>query len=669
MSRKVGLIFIEDTGKSTNQNSLEHYRNLCDLTKKCHKSEIKKICEECKKHISGLELICLCNYIKPTQNVSNELLFFIMEKCKKICNFCQYKKQSRLYDAIKQLPYFQIVQLFSFEYLCKTSEIIDNIILSKINEIPMKDMMHIIEHNKKIKIPASIVQKLINSINSNYSNTNDSFLLLNKLIDQDQFIDDHSKILTRFIMQLMKKNKLSLFDKTKLLPFFQSDYLLEYALATQNYDCVKEIISNCNIVHISDKHYDTILWLYSNDFSGLCTKLTNITELISFNYKRYIANGSFDLIVNPSKILLTVGKLHTKSNVNEVDKLSDNQRYYTFIENMSSKKRPYVIYQTESGDVGVDMGGVSRDFYTQSFIEVKDYFVEVDGYYSIPLESEITPKNWKMIGLIAGRSSLCENISPSINIHPILCYLLLEGGGHISFDNLISALDYFSLEIIDNLLKLLKMPENDYKDFMELQGEDPDLEPKKYIMNILINKFINKNVIAFVNGFRNVSKNVLFVKYINFISFYKFMCGVESYNITKINAHSLKNNFEVHEDIYSDKELKIANQFKEAFLEVLEELNVNNIAKLKFFLKYWLGTSSINSFNDKFCKVELTNYNDTFGCFKSSTCFNKLYVYRFAVLPFANNKKELRKKIIEIMDKSLTNQQIVESIGLHMQTA
>lgn len=675
--------------------SFAEYKQLCGYAKVCHKNELVRITAECKEHIecaldknkkisklkqklddedSGfvhpVSLVslekkenakCLCNYLNCSAIVSEDLLFFVALKCKSVCGFCFFKNKSVVYKIIQNLKYHQIKQIIDLPTIIKTKEIIDSILKNNMNEMSLDDLMQIISLKEGIRLDKGVVKKLLGAINYEEMDiTSGSFKIINKLITQEQFIEDNNKLLTTFLIELMTKKKMHIFEKRKLVPFFRSDYLLEHALTTSNYDCVKEIIKNSDLVHIGAKHYYTILWLYYDNFEELCTKLTNLTELIAYQYKNYLVTGSFDMPVNPSKIIETLGKIGTE----------DENEY--FMENLVSKKRPYVKYRCDAGEVGVDMGGVSRDFYTQFFIETKQYFEENDGHF-IPErpgpETKLTEGVWRIIGIICCRSIFCENISPSINFHPILCYLLLNGGYNMNFDNMSLSLKYFSLEYIENLMKLLEMKEDDYKDFMELQGEKEVIPQKKYIMKILVQKYINPNVISFVNGFRDMLKNLLFVKYVNLISFHKFVCGIECYNIIKANVHSLRNNLSINEYIDKKREKEIGEIYKTAFLNVLEDLNLKNVKKLKSFLKYWFGTSSINSFAEKKAVVELSSRDDMYGCFKSSTCFNKLYVYRQSILQFANDTKELEKKITQIIDKSLTNQEFVESLGLHMQTA
>lgn len=635
--------------------SLTEYRAICDKAKINRKNELPKISLECINYIESniAHVKCLCNYIKIS-NLTNELLFTIVQKCKQLCNFCRFKNYSILYKNINELKYHQLRQIFTPENITESKEILDDIISTKINEMTQADLLHFVSIVQDININPSTVKKLLKSINyeGNWKK-NMGFQIINELIVREKFIDKNNRLLTDFIMELMNKNKLHIFERNRLIPFFKSDYLLEHALITKNYDCAKDIINNSELIHVGSKHYDTVLWIYHDNFSQLCTKLTNLTELIAYQYKNYLADGAFDLIVNPSKMLETIGKIDTKKS------------YTNIVADLLSRKRPYIIYQSEAGSVGIDAGGLTRDFYTQFFIEVKEFFEEVDNHY-IPRKDVLNDEQWRLIGYICGRSVLCEDISPSINLHPIICYFMLSDGYNVSYHDITVALKYFSLEYIENLMKLELFTEDEYKDFMELQNEKEVIPVKKYIMQIITQKYVNKNVINFVNGFRKITKSVLFSQYFNLVSFHKFVCGNEKYNIIRSNIHSLKNDLYITEQIDKTKEEPMGDLFKNVFLEILEEMNNNELGKLKSFLKYWFGTNSINSFAGKKSHVELVPYDYMYGCFKSSTCFHALYINRQKVV---QHRHKMRELIIETINRSLENQSEVEKLGLHMQTA
>ncbi len=129
----------------------------------------------------------------------------------------------------------------------------------------------------------------------------------------------------------------------------------------------------------------------------------------------------------------------------------------------------------------------------------------------------------------------------------------------------------------------------------------------------------------------------------------------EKYNILENNSHSLKNNCEL---------VGITNpKFAQAFFEVLNDLNLTDVNKLKSFLQFWLGKSSIRSFNGERCKIVQTTYQ-LHGCIKSSTCFNQIYVERTLT-----EGDSLKSYLIESINKTLNNQLISETAGLNMQNS
>jgi hypothetical protein len=273
--------------------------------------------------------------------------------------------------------------------------------------------------------------------------------------------------------------------------------------------------------------------------------------------------------------------------------------------------------------------------------------------------------------MMLARSVFCENISPGLNLHPILVYLMLNGNEGVKPRDLLAALRPFSIDCLDYMSKILDMPAHEYQQFMDLQGEDPALDPRQYAMNCIVEKYVCGPVIALVKGFR-VRKNMhdRLTENLQLQNFHAYLCGTVSYNIQKANPFSLKANLEI---FYSDEDsarLNDATQvFTQTLVEVLDHLNTTDVDKLKAFLKFWYGTSSIQSFDNKKATVQFLRNDGTsgFDCFESSTCFYKLYVYQKIALDYCRNKTRLREKIVQMIDTTLANQALVETAGLNMQ--
>jgi len=339
-------------------------------------------------------------------------------------------------------------------------------------------------------------------------------------------------------------------------------------------------------------------------------------------------------------------------------------------EKLMMPQRLYIVYEDELGnETGVDEGGLTRDFYSSFHIQIKECFEEVDGYL-MPKSGTLTLVEWKIVGIIMSRSIFSENISLSLNLHPLLCYWF-QNGSQISMNNLFSAMKPFEIDYMDNMEKLTKMPSETYEEFMVLQGEDGSVPCNTYAMNCIIDKYVSEPVKRLVSGFREqFDKHWGIKKYMNLDVFYRFVRGVEHYNICKTNSLSMKENLVVSCNDNPSPHIDAAlATIKETFIEVIDHLNSTDINKLKAFLKFWYGTSSIQSFENKKATVRLLRNDELHGipCFESSTCFYTLYVYQPLLMKNSKHKDKLFQDIMNMIDVTLTNQGLVESAGLYMQ--
>jgi len=651
--------------------SLQQFYHLCENLKRAHKKDKSRL-DLCKEHINSLDVKCLCKYIDLTL-LSNELLYFTVMKCKNLCNLCIYSNKIHLYNKIKNLKYIELKHIFDL-YDPNNNNILQNIIETKSNEISFNDLYDYIDKNSNLNISKYSIDDCINGIKKTniieIENSN-SYKLFNLILTKKIIVEKYNKDILNFIMYIINKQLIKKFDMKLLKPFFQSDNLLNVSLESRQYDCCEYIIDNSESIYVNPKYFYDIIYLYSYNFKIIGEKLVNLPELVSYKY-HYDSHNSeddsdqFQIHINPSKL---------------IESLFEYNSHNKFIDNVGSLKTETIEYKTDLGFVGIDAGGLTRDFYTQFGIQLKEYFIELDGFL-IPDHKKLDLVKWKLLGMIFARSIYYNNISPSINLHPILCFFLVNGRNKFKFSQLINSLLYFDLEFMDNLIKLEKFNDNEYREFLDSMGEEEYISKIKYMMSIIMDKYINDVIINFVNGFRTVSENLVYTQFANIVSLYKFIALNDKYNI-KSNSHlSLEQNLQVSiESISSNDEdlqkyLKISGEkqekiIKKVFIDVLDELNNNDIIKMKKFIKYWFGTNSINNFSNESIKpkLRLSLSNVGYGCFRACTCFTELSVYKPMVLTYIDKYDLMKKCFYEIIDKSLQNQDLMESVGMFMQIA
>lgn len=654
-------------------NSLQQFYHLCENLKRSHKKDKSRL-ELCKEYINDLEAKCLCKYI-DCAILSNELLYFILIKCKNLCNLCIYPNKIFLYTKIKSLKYMELKNIFDL-YDPNNNNILQNIIETKSNEIPFIDLYDFIDKIPNLNLSKYSIDDCINGMKkSNIIITNStSYKLFNLILTKKIIIEKYNKEILQFIIYIINNKLIKLFDMKLLRPFFQSDNLLNVSLESRQYDCCEYIIDNSESIYVNPKYFYDIIYMYSYNFKIIGEKLVNLPELISYKYQQsnfssYNTDDSekeFQIHINPSKL---------------IESLFEYNSHKQFIDNTGSLKTEIIKYKTELGFVGIDAGGLTRDFYTQFGIQLKEYFIELDGFL-IPDSKKFDLVKWKLLGMIFARSIYYNNIAPSINLHPVICFFLVNGRNKFKFSQLINSLLYFDLEFMDNLVKLEKFSDDEYKEFLDSMGEEKFISKIKYMMSIIMDKYINDVIINFVNGFRVVSENLVYTQFANIVSLYKFIAMNDKYNI-KSNSHlSLQQNLIVSiESISSNDEdlqkyLKVSGEkqekfIKNVFIDLLEELNNNDIDKMKKFMKYWFGTNSINNFSNENIKpkLRLSLANVGYGCFRACTCFTELSVYKPLVLTYIDKYDLMKKCFNEIIDKSLQNQDLMESVGMFMQMA
>lgn len=653
------------------QSPLDKFKTICGNARLYNKKDVPKKAQECKELLKSYSK-CMCIQIPIANGFSPDLLHFVVTKCKQNCGLCQYKNPKDMIRFMSNFGYHAITKIMPIAQIIGSFEILEHVIQNHLHEMPKCDVVKIVEKEKDPLISEKTMSNILDAIHQTEDIAQilrlNAYILLKAWIKEPSIIEDHWDALYHFVLELHRTDRASIFEKTDLQPLFQYKPAVLFALAfncaiqTRTYYFVNFLVDVQDSVHIGFDQLHYLERFPADVQKKIFEKMENLVELISLKYQKSIRNDrpddQWELCVFPANILESMVILNGGSD--------------DLIEILMDRHRVYVVYEDEHGEeMGVDEGGLTRDLYTTFAQQIRDKFEDVDGYLMPKRGKTLRKDEWYIIGAMIARSVFCENISPGLNLHPILVYLMLNGNEGIKPRDLLASLRPFSIDCLDYMSKILDMPAHEYEQFMDLQGEDPKMDPRRYVMNCIMEKYVSGPVRALLEGFYvREHKHDKLTHSLQLQNFHAYLCGTVSYNIQKANPFSLKENLDI---FYSDEDSSKMNDatqaFTETLVEVLDHLNKTDVEKLKAFLKFWYGTSSIQSFDNKKATVQFLRNDGTsgFDCFESSTCFYKLYVYQKIALDNYRNKTKLREKIVQMIDTTLANQALVETAGLNMQ--
>jgi len=553
---------------NTPNSKLSKFKLLCIVIKKSHKSEIPKNIDNCKRIIDTI--CCVCKYIKYSQ-FSNELFIYVLDRCKYICNFCSLNSE-QIYSYVHDLDYKSIKKYVTF-----TPDIFNDIMKTKYTTIPLEDIFSNIDNHIYTDLLSSFVNYILSILKHDPTNKQ-AFNIIDKLIDDKNFIIKHEKIIMEFIYYMLEYSNINIFKEEKLMIFFKNDRFLKIALKHNNYNIIKIIFENSSLVYVPIYYFNEFL-CFLNKYGNtnyILLKIINIVDVISHNFKCKSSNV-LDITVNPKNIIKSI-KIH---NINDIINIKTVNFIYDYSETINDNSET-----------------INNDFYKQFILEIKQYFT--NGF--IPEKSELTSKEWRLIGALLSRIIFCENKLIPLDINPIISYLMIYDS-KINFQN--------------------------FKCMMEYFNESFDLQ---YIKE----NYINDNTIAFINGFKKIMTsdiNNFYLNGMNYIKFHNFIVG-DNYRINDNSIHSFKNNL----DVICENDL--GNLIKECIIEILEN---RDIESLKTMLKDLYGTFAISSFYDKKFTIHIVKDNQL----TNSILFNCLYIDENDFIK--KDKEYIKKKLNEIL--------------------
>ncbi len=634
-------------------SNLIKWDGFCSNIKFLKEAQIENLLQD---EIKKYDINCFCSFF---ETVSKHIKYKKIQECfayicKSKCNFCKTPDKKKLYKKIKNCGYQTICSILSKEYLNTNMEILKDVLELNIYQIPTRELTEYLSINKHLITP-----KLKNNIISNLNMKKENSFgirIIKLILSNDNLLTYNEEFILDCIMELINKNNvLSIYEiipvESAINKGRLANVLILYLIKNSNYKTIP------NVLPLIDPTYKLYLpKTYVRKLSGIhsylnteeSTKLLNHLENVFDVYVELINSNS------TSRIELIIDNKYFLRSLVELFKNEETKKL------MFVNYKPRLTFITETGAVGTDAGGLTKDFYSNLHKYLLQMLTEVDDHL-IPSDVINQNVNWKVIGNCFFRSVMMENIIPTIKLHPIICYFLINGNKITNVKTFLQEMAKFDVGFFtEYTLKLFELPDREFDEFLILQDETPKSK-KDYLTDEITNRYLNKNTVAFINGFNdmfvqhgggltNVLKNKITPKIL-----YDILTINEKYNIIENNSHSLKNNCEL---------IGITNpKFAQTFFEVLNDLNLTDVNKLKSFLQFWLGKSSIRTFNGERCKIVQTTYQ-LHGCIKSSTCFNQIYVERTLT-----EGDILKSYLIESINKTLNNQLISETAGLNMQNS
>lgn len=696
----------------SSKESIYKIRKICNI--KYNRTTLPAAIGKCKILLKDCRNRCLCSILPSILRMESiEFSNSAIELCNKNCGFCQIKTE-HLYDMIKNLPFYIIQRVIPLKTIEKKTEFLLSILenhLYEMNKYYIQDIIEILFKPKKTNqtithyiIEENILFRLTQVVRKNQKKKckKDSiFMILYEIVKYVNSFSIDTNYIGEIVQNIMEiidaiieynlfhqldTNKISdlifsyfqLFKQTLIKGFkkmikntsiimeeewmYTRKVLFKASEITNNY--IKQFLLNYDrpICHIDAFMFSFILQLPIDEMTIVIKKINAncmVGLISSFLFKN--TNYTFDLYVNPLHMINSV----ICKNMNLTNTMMQFVMYH---------RKPYIIYENENGQIGIDAGGLTRDFYTQYFLQLKEnILIKSDEEYmsfGVDISEANSLQRIRFAGILTAYSMFREGISPNIRFHPILSYFIVNGST-IHIEDLLEFLSQYDIEYIRNTRKILELSSDEYIQYMDMQGEDMTnlLCPKEYLKTLIQERYITPPFIAFIRGFRDIfiqtENNVDIYPFITPNMIFEYMTGIENYKILG-DSNSLESILKVDcgEDTSMTENKK--NEVKGILLEVLDNLNQTNILRLKDFLRFWHGTHGIQDFK----YVDLTlrilyGKDDLYGCFSSSTCFGKLYIHYSHLI--SGSRETIKNIFIGHIERTLENQQLVESAGLYMQ--
>lgn len=658
--------------------SAHEFKQIIGHIKISHKTQYPVLVNECKKQITNTNLKCYCSHLKQCK-FNSELRIMCTQKCSNTCKFCQFSDAS-LYDCVLNASLHEIKSNFTLSLLVNRYWVLNKILKNNpINLFSLNDIYDILNLDTlgNIVYPSSLVNIILSSDEYSVSNSHDNnklfyINLIKTLLHSQHTIDNNSNEFNMFAVRTI----------SRILNNHDDIYGNDIGQIINSEQFIFHIINHC-----SGTLDNVIMWTIDNSpflwknlmlSSKLSTtvvqylikknKIEDLMGLLSEIYKNIVATArdTLYLTIQANNIFDSIFMFNPMSKLKELYK-------YPKIK---------IIYQSSLNNIGSDVGGLTRDMFTNMNQQLVHYFDQDDMMFctvtTLPADQEI----FKLIGNFLCRSIFGEQIVPSINFHPMVTLSIIKEcytGHHSDYPNYEDIKEFllsFNIDYLNTIFAIENFTFNEFFEFLELEEDEPlvlkkgqSLKPllQDYIIKLLFSKYANSNTKLIAKGFSYMlnivsSQNANLRMPINLTAFHHYIVGERKYDIIGTSTGSLQSSLTiVSEDCVTN--ISQYNQFKKCFLNVLQKLNLNDKSKLQELFKFWFGTHSLSNFKQFNPTIRIIKMPNFMQCFKSSTCFGSLICNDIAHI----NSREYTVYIEQTIHATLENQKFCESVGLHMQ--
>lgn len=563
---------------------------------------------------------CFCHRLE-TRPGDQDSLWKIALQCKNTCGFCRYtmtKKRSLYFRFFSGMSFPRILELLPMKELIEEPKIRVDILENRASCLSFKDLQTFLEKEPDFILTDSCYLKILDAATKNNLNALQIFF----------DYGPRKNVLFYNWKPLMK----ILYETPHTFTLDENIHLffLEYAIRK-----AKLFLNPC-LEHLSSfvlprRFFPWLLRLSPQEAPLFFSKMINFTE-----YTQYAMERTY-----VEKIIVEIDPLRFIDNLAYLKNFCLQDPLATRFE-----------YKTPKGYVGHDAGGLTKDFYDMFAIETAKLMnADENGFLLPPINQNQEPELWYRLGVLLCRSVFLENISPSLALHPVLVYFLHKGVYNLSIQDFFESLESYDLTFIKNLRKILDWEKDQYIEFLRVQDE-PLIPKKKYIQNVLCDRYLSDNVLQFIKGFQDTVLCVYDAPYFSLDLLINFIHGSRKYPLRGSTEQCLETNIE----ICLEQSLSIPSQLVQKFISAIESLDLET---QKNFFRFWLGTASISNFDLGQYKPTLviTDQPNYHGCMFGRTCFNQLEM----------NSRDTRGDIGEVILKTLRNQHINESVGMRMQ--
>jgi hypothetical protein len=422
-------------------------------------------CEEDFVMIQKKNHNCFCSQFNKYSKT-----FGLCLEWKRKCNFCKYKNNKKnLIESLSFKNYYQYKQLFS----------LDELLLSK-NTIKK------IYTNDGKNIDINVLNIFFNKYNDLGFNQNIIYNLktpLNEMTRNILKISIFNLRINYYNKSLYKENIeyiLNIIDEEIQKDVIVINILIDCCIKLQLYENLSDLIEYTKLITIYDIY--ELRYIPTKILQKIMPKIINIFEIMSLEGKRYYYHQY------NQKIDLYIDIKYLKESLEKID-FNDLQIWNNDIR--------VVYYDFKNGKPkdGIDASGLTKDFYSEFHEYLKTQLIVNDNYYVIPKFPEKL-NLWKLYGILLARSIINQNISPQINIHPIISYFLISEFDNYKLKDLFEKLDIFNIEYIHNLRKIMKMNNSSFSDFLQLMDENK-CNKKDYVKSQLLDKYFSNNFLFY----------------------------------------------------------------------------------------------------------------------------------------------------------------------------